>query len=329
MSAELQAGGLAPNLAGLDALLALLDEDDWGADAALGPADPTQAPPSKQKRKPRVLPDLNTSDAGLPPLVLPPSLSVVCSRSAGETDELLACSGFARASLLGLDIEWTVTYVAGVTQRPAAVVQLSSASGCVVAQLSAMRGVFPPRLRALLEDPRVIKSGCKVTNDALKLRRDYGVRCAGLLELGSLAALALPYGERPWALADLCASALRRRLPKERTERMSDWEGRLSYEQLKYAALDAYASREVAVTMLRTLHARHAGSPSPSSRAWGAAASSCPAVAIVRGDDGTIDDTRVIAEGLRALPPTLFAAIGADPSARVARSHDATAPPPR
>lgn len=42
------------------------------------------------------------------------------------------------------------------------------------------------------------QAGVGISNDALKLRRDYGLRCAGLLDLSQLAARTLADGARPW-----------------------------------------------------------------------------------------------------------------------------------
>ena len=131
----------------------------------------------------------------------------------------------------------------------AAVLQIATAGTCYVIQLSSMPQ-FPAQLQALLEDRSVVKCGNKICNDALKLRRDFGVRTAGLLDLSKLAAKAI--SDRPWSLADLCEVTLRHSLPKEL--RMTDWEAtRLDDQQIMYAAIDAYASRAIGVTLLRRL----------------------------------------------------------------------------
>ena len=209
----------------------------------------------------RKLPCFSAPGTSLPLLSLPASVSIVYTRSCGEANE---CCDFLKqrlsqhassqhaSSLVGLDIEWTVTYTANMTQRPASVLQIATGGTCYVFQLSAMPR-FPERLRALLEDTAVVKTGCKVGNDALKLRRDYGVRVARTLDLGKIAAKALPYGDRPWSLADLCESVLHRRMRKD--VRLSNWESRLTDEQLSYAAADAWASRAVGVALLRRLEA--------------------------------------------------------------------------
>ena len=181
----------------------------------------------------------------------------IYSRHEGEADELCTQLLQQQHRLLGFDIEWKVTYEAGMTQRPTATVQLSTAHCAYVLQISAMRGRFPAALAALLQDGSILKAGCKVGNDALKLRRDFGIRTAGLVELGDLAAHSLLYGERSWNLVDLVAEAAGRRLPKEL--RMSDWEAApLSADQLTYASRDAYASRLVCTRLLGKLKTKAA-----------------------------------------------------------------------
>ena len=153
------------------------------------------------------------------------------------------------------DIEWKVTFEAGVTSRQTATIQLSTALTAYVMQVSAMKKILSSLIR-LLEDPTILKVGCKVCNDALKVRRDFGIRTRGLVDLSKLASRCLHYGERPWSLADLVVETTGRQLPKDL--RMSDWESsRLTAEQLTYAARDAFASRLVCVRMLSRLELEH------------------------------------------------------------------------
>ena len=223
---------------GLDALLERLENS---------PPPPQRKLPFGQQQPPRKLPKFG--EGPLPPLSLPSNVTIIYTRSAGETEEICADLLARRIALVGLDIEWKVSYEANVTQRKAAVLQIATAGTCYVIQLSSMPR-FPAQLQALLEDRSVAKCGNKICNDALKLRRDFGVRTAGLLDLSKLAAKAI--SDRPWSLADLCEVTLRHSLPKEL--RMTDWEAtRLDDQQVMYAAVDAYASRAIGVTLLRRL----------------------------------------------------------------------------
>ncbi|KOO33873.1 werner syndrome ATP-dependent helicase-like protein [Chrysochromulina tobinii] len=188
----------------------------------------------------------------LPPLALP--VPIVYTRSEGEADELcealVAAADAGTLSLVGFDIEWTVTYESGKTQRPAALVQLATGTSVYLFHVAAMSR-FPERLATVIEDRRVLKAGSKVLNDMHKLRRDFGLQAAGLLEHQRLAAAVLTYGERPWSLSELVEACLRRHLPKEERVRTSAWESTcLDDEQTRYAALDAWASRAVALELL-------------------------------------------------------------------------------
>jgi len=53
-----------------------------------------------------------------------------------------------------------------------------------------------------------------------------------------------------WALSDLCRVYLKKELPKEPSVRLCNWEKRpLSREELTYAALDAFASRQLWISL--------------------------------------------------------------------------------
>lgn len=45
----------------------------------------------------------------------------------------------------------------------------------------------PPRLRAFLEDPLIVKVGVGIMGDAAKLSKDLKVQCRGFVDLNSLA----------------------------------------------------------------------------------------------------------------------------------------------
>jgi hypothetical protein len=69
--------------------------------------------------------------------------------------------------------------------------------------------------------------------------------------VAALASAVLPDGARRWNLANLSERVLRKSLPKEERLRLSDWEARLSPDQLEYAALDALASLRICVELER------------------------------------------------------------------------------
>uniref|UniRef100_A0A7S0LL15 3'-5' exonuclease n=1 Tax=Coccolithus braarudii TaxID=221442 RepID=A0A7S0LL15_9EUKA len=220
------------------------------------PNQPSAGAPCKRR-----LPASFTRPQQMP--VLAPPRMVTLSRSAAEAEELLQqwlhLHGTSSRPV-GFDIEWKVTFVAGETPRKVATLQLAHESSCLVLQLSAMPH-FPANLAVIMGDSRIIKTGVGIRNDALKLARDYGVRCAGILDLGRVAQVVLPDGAAPWSLADLSERVLGRRLPKAPQLRLSNWEARLSPEQVAYAALDAHAAVHIFRGLIATYDQAHPQGP--------------------------------------------------------------------
>ena len=127
--------------------------------------------------------------------------------------------------------------------------QLASAHHCLLLRLGMLKGdeqqldtACGPdsSLYALLASPEVFLAGVGVTKDAQLLADQYGFTVRGVLEL---APLALQKGA---GLRTLCRSILARELPKVHSIRCGDWLAQpLSAEQVKYAALDAEAGRQL------------------------------------------------------------------------------------
>ena len=137
-------------------------------------------------------------------------------------------------------------------------------------------------------------------NDMHKLRRDFGLQAAGLLEHQRLAAAVLTYGERPWSLSELVETCLRRRLTKEERVRTSAWESKcLDDEQTRYAALDAWASRAVALELL---------SRWPRVRPATAASAAASASATIAASSAAMACTAAMACAMPAATPQLGAA---------------------
>ena len=256
-------------------------------------------PPPAARKLPRF--DEASQSGALPPLALP--VPIVYTRSEGEADELcealVAAADAGTLSLVGFDIEWTVTYESGKSQRPAALVQLATGTSVYLFHVAAMSR-FPERLATVIEDRRVLKAGSKVLNDMHKLRRDFGLQAAGLLEHQRLAAAVLTYGERPWSLSELVETCLRRRLTKEERVRTSAWESKcLDDEQTRYAALDAWASRAVALELL---------SRWPRVRPATAASAAASASATIAASSAAMACTAAMACAMPAATPQLGAA---------------------
>ena len=213
--------------------------------------------------------------AEAPPLPFVP-LVVALSYDLAELDALLeqhfsACAvigfgaslvvRFLRAAWTGaradvsaaraLDVEWRPTFRAGAARNPVALVQVSSATVCVLVPVAHLGGL-PPRLRALLEDATVWKCGCGVTDDAALMLNDWGVQLASLFDMARVAPRLGDYANP--GLKGLCA-AFGRALHKSKSVQLSNWAQRpLRPAQSEYAAQDAYAS----IWLVEQLHRTHA-----------------------------------------------------------------------
>jgi len=153
-------------------------------------------------------------------------------------------------SFLGFDTEQTPTFVRDQPQRRTALVQAASEEHTVLAHCYHLPS-FPPRLAALVEDPRVTKVGVAVGNDLSKLARDYGVRPRSYLNLEVVATL---YGHARPGLKAL-SEAFGCQVLKPKSLQTSDWErAPLRPLQRDYAALDA----QLGLWLLHRLHAAHA-----------------------------------------------------------------------
>ncbi|KAI8056887.1 ribonuclease H-like domain-containing protein [Syncephalis plumigaleata] len=156
-------------------------------------------------------------------------------------------------NVFGFDAEWRVAW--GRPQRPTALVQICDGNIIALLHLIHMES-FPTSLRSFLEDSTMIKTGVNVTGDATRLNKEFSLKTAGLVELGSNAHYIMPElinTTRP-TLAKLTSNLLNKSLNKGPV-RMSNWErAQLSPEQREYAATDAYVSYK----LYRVLEARGA-----------------------------------------------------------------------
>ncbi|KZV62286.1 ribonuclease H-like protein [Peniophora sp. CONT] len=146
----------------------------------------------------------------------------------------------------GFDCEWKCMPQSGRI----ALVQLSNGSKVLLIHVCVMPE-FPAKLKAILEDPRIVKVGVALQNDAEKLRREHDVSPAGLYNLGPFASkidkdhMALYGWKGGVSLENTVAQILNCRLPKG-VVRQSNWERTpLSEAQREYAASDAHSALEV------------------------------------------------------------------------------------
>ena len=172
----------------------------------------------------------------------------------------------ASPRVLGFDTETRPSYRKGQVNPPA-VVQLSTADACLVAQIfvarSRSRGsgsalgakgirqlkeesamasdsaaAVRAALKATLEDRSIIKAGVGIDDDAIELWQSWGLELNSRLELGGGASNNV-------GLARLLNDATGITLVKSASVQKSDWSAALTDKQLAYAAADAWAGRAI------------------------------------------------------------------------------------
>ncbi|KAF8527901.1 ribonuclease H-like domain-containing protein, partial [Hysterangium stoloniferum] len=139
-------------------------------------------------------------------------------------------------------IEYRPSFIKGQPLHKTALVQLASASIALLVQVSAM-SQFPNSIKAILQNPAIIKVGVGIQGDVKKLRDDYGVNMNGSLELGYLARAVDPQWSASRGLISLARLAKAYQgidFKKLKRVQMSNWELMLTEEQQDYAANDAF-----------------------------------------------------------------------------------------
>ena len=158
------------------------------------------------------------------------------SNDAERVDALVDECGFAAAPFVGLDVEWTPSFVRGQAERPA-LLQLATRQRCVLVRINQMaaRGAWPPRLRALLGADAPLKVGRGVGLDARRLE-------ALGLDVGAVDELPGRLG-----LKQLAKEEAGLALPGAGRGFMTNWDvhGPLDHRSLAYAAFDAVAAAAV------------------------------------------------------------------------------------
>lgn len=149
--------------------------------------------------------------------------------------------------VIGFDAEWAVTFVKDAGERPVALVQIATPTTCLLVQLVGAKALPQPLLN-FLTDNELSFTGCSIGKDFQHLDRSFGHGLHGkvqVLELGELAndVPGITRRTKQWSLADIVDLWLGTKLAKG-SVRVSDWEDvPLSEEQIRYAAIDAVASK--------------------------------------------------------------------------------------
>lgn len=151
------------------------------------------------------------------------------------------CARLSKEPIIGFDTETKPAFRPGQKFSPA-LMQLSSSRAVYLVQLKFLKHLRP--LQELLEMPS-LKVGVGIGEDLRRLLPYFNLRQRGRgSQFIDLTALARSKGMTVGSLRGLTAELLRQRASK--SAQLTNWAlPQLTYQQLKYAALDAWLSREI------------------------------------------------------------------------------------
>ncbi|KAF9558054.1 hypothetical protein EC968_007304 [Mortierella alpina] len=158
---------------------------------------------------------------------------------------------------VGFDTETTSNFLQSYHPSPS-LIQIASQDVCLFFQIhriiqggaKGQPSPFPPRLKRFLEDPEQLKAGVAAGNDAKELRQAYGVQCAGIINLETMAK---EHKILAGSLADLDAMFGRPGREVIKTKKMLGWNWdspNLNPTWVWYAAKDAFAGVAIYENML-------------------------------------------------------------------------------
>ncbi|KAM3331456.1 hypothetical protein ACQJBY_027446 [Aegilops geniculata] len=151
--------------------------------------------------------------------------------------------------VVGIDVEWRPSY--SPSQNPVALLQLCVGRRCLIFQL--LHADFVPQaLSGFLADPNLRFVGVGVQEDVERLSDDHSLEVANAVDLRGLAAEGMQMPElRQAGLQAVARTVMGANLQKPQRVRMGPWDAYcLSYDQIKYACIDAFVSFEVGRKLL-------------------------------------------------------------------------------
>ncbi|CAD6237605.1 unnamed protein product [Miscanthus lutarioriparius] len=154
---------------------------------------------------------------------------------------------------VGLDVEWRPSYLAD--QNPVATLQLCVERSCLIFQLL-HADYLPGALAEFLGDRGIRFFGVGVEADAERLSDDHGLQVANAVDLRGRAAERMNRPDlRQAGLRTLVHAVMGVDLVKPQRVTMSRWDAYcLSYEQIRYACIDAFVSFKIARRLLDGEH---------------------------------------------------------------------------
>lgn len=173
------------------------------------------------------------------------------------------CQHFLKEKVLGFDIEWKPWSSPSNIKQNASLIQLACDDRIALFHIAQFTGttaeeLMPPTLKAILESPDILKVGVAVKGDFTRLQKFLNIQAQGVFELSRLHNLVAWHATEPKKvtnkLVSLTAQVLQHlQLPLYKGEQLaddpgdtanvreSDWSKPLDWQQIQYAAADAYA----------------------------------------------------------------------------------------
>lgn len=141
-------------------------------------------------------------------------------------------------NIIGMDTETRPAFKKGQSYPPS-ILQLATANKSWVIQVQKLE--FPNGLNDILINPKIFKVGVALGFDAKRLKEVYDIDCEGIVDLARPAS---EIGYTQLGMRNLTAMLMGCRISKK--EQLSKWNADvLSDSQIRYAATDAFISREL------------------------------------------------------------------------------------
>ena len=162
-----------------------------------------------------------------------------------EKTALAAVADMRQEKVLGFDTESRPAFRKGKYYLPS-LIQVATLETVYIFLINKLP--FPDSLKAVFEDPSIIKSGVAVRDDVKDLMKVSHFKPRGFIDLGVVVALDLKLDTH--GLRNLAAKFLGIRISK--SARCTNWaKPHLTPAQINYAATDAWISRELFLAMDR------------------------------------------------------------------------------
>lgn len=153
---------------------------------------------------------------------------------------------------LGFDTETRPNFVKGRPPNKTALIQLGTHNTVYLFHISNLRGHCIDALLPILINANIIKTGVSIHQDVSELQKIQPFRAAGFIDTTSITREKLRI--KNGGLQALVAHFMEGRLSKSKKVQMCNWAASyLNPSEIKYAATDAWVSREVHVRAEKAL----------------------------------------------------------------------------